>query len=181
MKIAEADILLVPDGPHIHPVHWQRRWQEKMANARIVADSINERQRLAELRDAIKSATRPTVLVGHGAGAALILRTLVERLTVAGAFLAAPRVPRAFYEGEGDAPGQRARETQGEKPSQLAPIWIIASRDDQAFSFDEAARLAERWGARLIDAGDAGAIDAASGRGPWPEGLMAFAHFMKDL
>jgi predicted alpha/beta hydrolase family esterase len=33
----------------------------------------------------------------------------------------------------------------------------------------------------LIDAGEAGHINADSGHGPWPEGTMVFAKFLSQL
>ena len=41
--------------------------------------------------------------------------------------------------------------------------------------------FADAWGATLVPAGDAGHIDAASGHGPWPEGLMRFGLFLSRL
>lgn len=36
-------------------------------------------------------------------------------------------------------------------------------------------------GALLLDAGEAGHINVESGYGPWPEGTLAFAHFIAKL
>jgi predicted alpha/beta hydrolase family esterase len=33
----------------------------------------------------------------------------------------------------------------------------------------------------VIDAGEAGSVNSESGHGPWPEGLMSFAGFLKRL
>jgi len=41
--------------------------------------------------------------------------------------------------------------------------------------------LARTLGAELIDAGFSGHINSESGHGPWPEGLMRFAGFLKTL
>jgi predicted alpha/beta hydrolase family esterase len=35
--------------------------------------------------------------------------------------------------------------------------------------------------AAIVDAGDAGHVNTESGHGPWPEGLMRFAGFLKQL
>ncbi|MFB2608362.1 alpha/beta hydrolase, partial [Rhizobium phaseoli] len=37
------------------------------------------------------------------------------------------------------------------------------------------------WGSFLVDAGEAGHINADSGHGPWPEGTMVFAQFLSRL
>ena len=44
-----------------------------------------------------------------------------------------------------------------------------------------AEKLAGLWGATLVDAGETGHINAASGHGPWPEGLLQFGKFLRAL
>jgi predicted alpha/beta hydrolase family esterase len=47
---------------------------------------------------------------------------------------------------------------------------VVASRNDPWITFDHAGRLADAWGARLVDLGPAGHINPDSGFGPWPVG-----------
>jgi predicted alpha/beta hydrolase family esterase len=61
------------------------------------------------------------------------------------------------------------------------PAVLVASRDDPAADYADLEALAVAWGVTLADAGAAGGIDAASGHGPWPEGLMRFAGFLKGV
>jgi predicted alpha/beta hydrolase family esterase len=58
---------------------------------------------------------------------------------------------------------------------------LVASRDDPYSPYEASEELARLWGSKLLDAGAAGHIDADSGHGPWPEGLMSFAGFLKGL
>ncbi len=58
---------------------------------------------------------------------------------------------------------------------------MIASASDSYCTIDEAQELAGAWGSEFSDAGDAGHINTQSGHGPWPEGLMRFAGFMRTL
>jgi predicted alpha/beta hydrolase family esterase len=58
---------------------------------------------------------------------------------------------------------------------------LVASRDDPYSTYADAEALARDWGAKLIDAGASGHINAESGHGPWPEGLLQFAAFMKRI
>ena len=55
------------------------------------------------------------------------------------------------------------------------------SRNDPQGAYDAIAALARDWGTELIDAGNAGGLDAASGHGPWPEGLIRLAAFIKRI
>jgi uncharacterized protein len=57
----------------------------------------------------------------------------------------------------------------------------IASRDDKYSSFEDSEALAKAFDAKLIDAGYSGHINVESGHGPWPEGLVQFAAFLKTL
>ena len=61
------------------------------------------------------------------------------------------------------------------------PAAVVASRNDSDSAYDAVAALAAAWGAELIDAGHAGGLDLDSGHGPWPEGLMRLAGFIKML
>ena len=61
------------------------------------------------------------------------------------------------------------------------PTVLVASRDDPYSSFSEAEDMAYAWGSAIADAGLSGHINVASGYGPWPEGLMRFAGFLKNL
>ena len=57
----------------------------------------------------------------------------------------------------------------------------MASRNDPQCPYNDAGELALAWGSTLVDAGDTGHIDTASGHGPWPEGAMRFGWFLKQL
>ena len=51
----------------------------------------------------------------------------------------------------------------------------------RAGEFVGAREFAADWGSDFLPAGNAGHINAASGHGPWPEGLLMFAELMKRL
>ena len=70
-------------------------------------------------------------------------------------------------------------------PTPIAPLpfpsLLVASHNDPHGMFEFAETKASQWGSRLVAAGEAGHINADSGHGPWPEGLMSFAGFIKNL
>lgn len=47
---------------------------------------------------------------------------------------------------------------------------LVGSHDDPYCSFERAGTLAAAWGARLVDGGALGHINAESGLGAWPQG-----------
>lgn len=184
MRTSEADILFVPGSGAMDPDHWMSRWESRLATARLVEsgqDVESGRDDVASLAAALGAAlagaiapsgtngARPAVLVGHGAGVHAIARAAAEAdvSRVRGAFLvnpssawnlpAPPRNPLPF------------------------PSLLIASRDDPHASFEEMQDLGLDWGAHVVDAGQIGRVDAASGHGPWPEGLMRFGAFLARL
>ena len=48
------------------------------------------------------------------------------------------------------------------------PSLVAASRNDPLGSFDRVAGLARDWGSRLVDLGEVGHLNPASGFGEWP-------------
>lgn len=136
---------------------------------------------VARVADEINFALKPVVLVAHSLGVAAAIHALAEKpeLTqkVKGAFLVAPP--------DVENPDIRPRHlmTFGPYPRDPLPFasFVVASRTDPFSSYEKAEETAAGWGSFLVDAGDSGHINAESGHGPWPEGLMVFAELMKRL
>jgi hypothetical protein len=57
----------------------------------------------------------------------------------------------------------------------------VASSNDPHATLEHSADLAAAWGSKFVEAGAAGHINADSGHGPWPEGMMSFAGFLSRL
>ena len=57
---------------------------------------------------------------------------------------------------------------------------LVGSRNDPYCSFERAQGLANAWGARFVDLGDSGHINAESGLADWPEGQALLQTFPKD-
>ncbi len=182
MRTRDASLLFIPGLGGSGTDHWQTRWQARLPGARRVEqDDWHAPTRaawVARIRQAIEASERPVVVLAHSLGVVALAHALAEGApAVAGAFLvAAPTasaiagleaVDRAFL----PIPAQRLP----------APTLMVGSRNDPYARFDDTVALAERWGAALVDAGDSGHINADSGHGPWPEGLMAFGGFLGKL
>lgn len=107
------------------------------------------------------------ILIGHSLGCATIAHWAKQYgKTVKGAMLVAP--------SDLEAAGYTFPAT-GFNPiplDQLAfPSVVVASEDDPWVSMERAAYFARCWGSRLVNIGNAGHINAASGYGPWEQGL----------
>ncbi|MBV9066516.1 MAG: serine hydrolase family protein [Methylobacteriaceae bacterium] len=182
MRTADADLLIIPGLGGSGPDHWQTRWEQKLSTARRVEQRDWQRPQRDEWVEAIVAAieasNRPVILLAHSLG--VIAAIHASRDTAAwikGAFLvAAPSEQRLADVGGADAAFRPYRREKLRFPSVL-----VASRDDPYSTYVDAETLARDWGAKLIDAGASGHINAESGHGPWPEGLLQFAAFMKRI
>jgi predicted alpha/beta hydrolase family esterase len=183
MRAAEADILIVPGWGGSGPDHWQTRWQDKLSTARRVEQEDWERPDLeawtARIVSEVAKAERPVVLVGHSLGVTAVVHA-AQRLPqgmVKGAFLVAP--PSAAFLQTVDVIDPAFRKIP-ESPLPF-PSLLVVSANDVHCTQDEAERLGRAWGCSLAQAGEAGHINADSGHGPWPEGLVHFAGFISRL
>jgi predicted alpha/beta hydrolase family esterase len=106
------------------------------------------------------------ILVAHSLGCLVVVRLLAKwpQLDIGGALLVAPADPTRSERLKCFANFPRT-----ELP---VPVTLVASRTDPWMSFQGAEALARDWGASVVDLGDAGHINVASGHGPWPEGML---------
>ena len=180
MRISDFDLLIVPRIGGPAEGDWPSRWRAKLSTARFVhpKDPADRRREAwtEAVAGAAREAERPALFVGHGLGAAAIAdaATALDGADVRGAFLVTPPDGRGLERLAGP-------EWAPVRASLPWPSVVIASRNDPEGAYDAVAALAADWGAELIDAGESGGLDAKSGHGPWPEGLMRLAAFIRGI
>jgi hypothetical protein len=181
MRTQDADILIIPGLGNSGPEHWQSRWQAKLSSARRIEQKDWEKPDFADwtkrIGEAIAAADKPVILLAHSLGVIAAVHAAQKYGDkIAGAFFVAP-------------PSERKIEQMG-IDTRFAPVpteplpfpsVVVASRDDPYSNFGEAEDMAFAWGSAIADAGFAGHVNVESGHGPWPEGLMRFATFLKQL
>lgn len=183
MKTAEADILIIPGFGDSGPGHWQTRWEGKLSTARRVIQPDWNRASRAQwagaIAEAVNAAERPVVLVSHSIGTAAIPHAAKHFAPgkVAGGFL----VGLSDWNREELLPGVVHDFAPLPRDPLPFPSLLIASRNDPYCDFEVAADHANAWGSELVDAGEVGHLNIDSGHGPWPEGLLRFAGFLKRL
>lgn len=182
MRTSDVDILIMEGLDGGTPEHWHRRWEQKLTTARRVEQADWHRPKLeawtGALVAAVAAATRPVILIGHSLGVIAIAHA-ADRISerIVGAFLVAPPSIATLRSIEAIDPAF-AEIPRGPLPF---PALLIASRDDPYGSYEESEALAKAWHAEFVDAGQSGHLNDESGHGPWPDGLLRFAGFLKSL
>ncbi len=174
MRVSDLDLLFIPETGPVSPDHWIARWSAKLSTARLVG--VDPAAAPATLL-AATAGGRPALLIGHstGAVAAALAAAALKGTDVRGAFLVAPPADDTLTTLDG---GTWPSAPRARLPW---PTLLVGSRTDPWASLSQSQALASDWGADFIDAGEAGRIDAESGHGPWPDGLLKLAGFLKKL
>jgi uncharacterized protein len=154
------------------PDHWQTRWEQLDQRCVRVQQSDWDRPDCtdwcARLEEAVASTEGDVVLVAHSLGCLLVAHWAyageVDR--VKGALLVAPP--------DVEAPERAPEATLSFAPIPREPLpfpaILVASQDDSYASIEFARELADAWGARLVDVGEQGHINAESQLGVWEQG-----------
>lgn len=166
-----STVLLLPGWQNSGPGHWQTEWERLHGDRRVEQHDWMRPLRgdwSARLEEVVADAPGPVLLAAHSLGCILTVWWAAHSRhahRVGGALLVAPGdVERADLSGQirGWAPIAR-------QPLPF-PAIVVGSRDDPYCSLERARGMAQGWGARFVDLGNRGHINAESGLGDWPEG-----------
>ncbi len=172
-------ILIVPGLRDAVPQHWQTLLeQELVAQGRAVVAvppmgraDLDCGTRVEAIERAAQSIDGPVLMVAHSGGCIMVAHWAARSTRpIAGALLAAPPdFERPMPEGY---PTLAELEASGWLPVPRArlpfPSIVGASRNDPLADHARAAELAQAWGSELVDLGQVGHLNPASGFGPWP-------------
>jgi len=171
MNGAPPSVLLLPGWLNSGPGHWQTRWEALHGDRRVEQHDWLRPLRgdwSARLEEEVIAAPGPVLLAAHSLGCILVAAWAAHSKNTAkvqGALLVAP--------------GDVEREDLRQQIPGWAPIVrqrlpfaavLVGSADDPYCSAERARGLAADWGARFVDAGARGHLNAESGLGDWPEG-----------
>jgi len=175
--MASSPILFVPGLRDFVAEHWQTLLAAEIDGARTVPplehDKLSCAARVEALDRAIAWFDVPPILVAHSAGALMVAHWAQRhRRPIRGALLATPPdIDRPLPAGY---PTPRELEQGGWFPVPLArlpfPTILAASANDPLAAPSAAEDLARAWGSRLVQLGDVGHLNPASGFGPWGRG-----------
>ena len=176
MRIADLDFILIPEwladpnGREPDDDHWMSRWQRNISSASWL--DTRELNAPAALLAQCDAGSRPIVVVTHGEAVEVLLDAAPELggRPVIGAFIVAP------------TPGKTSFDRISLENLRLAfPSVVVAPDNHPELSSRAAEDLSQKLGGHYVAAGSTGRLDAASGHGPWPEGLLRLGWFLKRL
>jgi predicted alpha/beta hydrolase family esterase len=176
----QASVLIVP-GLRDHVAdHWQTVLQAELPDAHTVPPLTENGLSCAARMDAIDAALAriggPVILVAHSAGCLSVVHwarragAMGLGAMVQGALLVTPPDLDAPWPAKYPSPEVLA--THGWRPLPRTrlpfPSIVAASDDDPLASLPAVRAMAADWGSKLVELGQVGHMNPASGFGPWP-------------
>ena len=189
--MAAPTVLIVPGLRDHVEEHWQTRLVERIPALGMKVRTVPPMGRgnldLAMRMDAIDrglmATSGPVIIVAHSGGVVSLVHWAGapgrSRKLVRGALLATP--PDFETPMPADYPPIEALRAAGWLPVPLDPLpfprIVAASRNDPLATFERVAEMAQCWDSRLVDLGEVGHLNPASGYGEWPQA----EEFIRDL
>jgi predicted alpha/beta hydrolase family esterase len=177
MTRREATVLIVPGLRDHVPEHWQTLLASRLPCSRSVAPmgraNLDCAARVEAIEQQAAAIEGPIILVAHSAGVLSAVHWAQQTTrSVRGALLAVP--PDFEWPMPKGYPSMAALYTAGWLPVPRQPLpfrsIVAASRNDPLAKFEQVAALAQGWGSKLVDLGEVGHLNPASGFGDWPAG-----------
>lgn len=177
MTLTTVPTILIVPGLRDHvEAHWQTHLERRLPNARSVApleaDKLSRAARVAALDAALAGIDGRVILVAHSAGVMITVHWARQATRkIHGALLAAPAdlespMPAGY-------PAPDAIDANGWTPIPTErlpfPSIVAASRNDPLARFERVEALAAGWGGKLVDLGEVGHLNPASGYGEWQD------------
>jgi predicted alpha/beta hydrolase family esterase len=176
----EPTVLIVPGLRDHVAEHWQTLLAAKLERVHSIApmgrENLDCASRVRVIDQAVQAIHAPVILVAHSGGVVMVAHWAQQmRRKIHGALLATPpdfeRPMPAGY------PPLQALRDGGWLPVPRVPLpfpsIVAASRNDPLAEYNRVVTLADAWGSRLVDLGEVGHLNPASGFGEW-QGALSF-------
>ena len=174
----QPTVLVVPGLRVLVAAHWQTLLLGQLPRVRAVPPmgrrELSCDMRVRAIERAAQEIAGPLIIVAHSGGCIAVAHwARVTLRAVHGALLATPPdfdspMPEGY-------PTLEELDAAGWLPVPRTKLpfrsIVAASRNDPLGTFDRVSALAGDWGSELVDIGNAGHLNPASGYGDWP---MAF-------
>lgn len=174
-----SNVLILPGWQDSGPGHWQSLWVASHGYTKVEQHDWMRPLRgdwIARLEEVVLGCDEPAVLVAHSLGCQLVAAWAAHSRHTA-------RVKAALLVAPGDVtqPALQAPLYSWARVALQAlpfPSVLLGSQNDPYCSLAQARHYAQAWGARFIDYGLAGHINADTGLGDWPEGMAILQSLM---
>ncbi|WP_454739412.1 RBBP9/YdeN family alpha/beta hydrolase [Cupriavidus necator] len=176
---SEPTFVFVPGLRDHVAQHWQTLLETRLREAGrpVVSvppmgrDDLDCASRVEAIESAFAQVRSPAIIVGHSGGVVMVAHWASKyRHPILGALLAAP--PDFEQPMPVGYPTMEALAAAGWLPVPREPFpfpsIVAASRNDPLASFERVAALARDWSSELVDLGQVGHLNPASGFGEWP-------------
>lgn len=175
-----TDYIILPGITGSGAEHWQTHWEAENRTFRRFRPSDWNQPDLEDWMKAldaeVAASTERPVLVAHSLACLLVAHWQAKSThAVAGAMLVAVPDP-----GGSAFPAEAASFADPPTSRFRFPSVVVASGTDPYGTADYSRMRATQWGSRLIEAGDLGHINSASGLGAWPQGRAILEGFMAE-
>ncbi|MBL0394585.1 serine hydrolase family protein [Ramlibacter monticola] len=154
--------------------HWQTLLAARLPRVRTVPpmgrEDLDCAKRVAAIEQAAQEIDGPLVIVAHSGGVVMVAHWAHQTTrAVQGALLATPPdFDRPMPDGYPTLEALRAGGWLPVPRQRLPfPSIVAASRNDPLGSFERVQEFARDWGSELVDLGEVGHLNPASGFGPW--------------
>ena len=171
-----ATVLIVPGLREHVAEHWQTLLAARLSNVRSVApletDKLDCMARVRAIQHELEQIDGPVILVAHSAGVLMVAHWAAHySRPIKGALLAAPPDLDAVWPS--NYPSSETLRSQGWNPLPQGPLpfrsIVAGSTNDHLASLPAVTRMAEGWGAELLNLGDVGHLNPAAGFGHWQQ------------
>lgn len=170
-----ATVLIIPGLRDHVEEHWQTFLASRLQKVRTVepaeTNKLNCANRVARIQAELDQIEGPVILVAHSAGVLMTVHwAALHHAQIQGALLVAPPDLSQSWPANYPSPEQLRAEGWEPLPTQKLPFpsIVVASTNDHLASFESVAYLAALWGSELVNAGEVGHLNPASGFGEWP-------------
>jgi len=181
MGTSTITVLIVPGLRDHVEMHWQTRLEVGLrAEGRAVASvppmgrtDLDRATKVAAIEAAVSRIDGPIVLVAHSGGCIMVAHWAWQTRLAHRIHAALMATPPDFDQAMPDGyPTRRSLSEGGWFPiprgSLPFPSLVAASRNDPLGRYEAVTELAKSWGSELIDLGNVGHLNPASGFGDWP-------------
>ena len=175
MHADAATVLIVPGLRDHVPQHWQTLLAARLPRVRSIIPlgraNLDCAARVEQIEQHAASVDGPVILVAHSGGVVPAVRwARATTRPVRGALLATPPdFEKPLGEGYPPLDALRANGWLLQPRGRLHfPSIVAASRNDPLAGFERVAAMAREWRSKLVDLGEVGHLNPASGYGEWP-------------